>query len=95
MFVSEHLDLDMPGSLDKLLDEHDLVSERLHGLSLRRLQLGLELGLGHRDPHAFAAAAANGLDHDRVADGRGLGLQPFYGLVFAMIASENEHVLSV
>ena len=77
MFISKNLNFNMPGSGDILLDEHDFVAERFHRLSFGRLELRLELGFGHRDSHAFTTATAHGLDHDRVADGRGLRLKSF------------------
>ena len=74
--VTEDLNFNVTRSCNILLDEHDVVAERLDRLPLRGLQLGLELGLGHADSHSLAAASSHGLDHDGVADGSGLSFEP-------------------
>ncbi len=58
----------MPGGADEALHQHVRVAERLRRLGLRALERGREL-VGIVDaPHAAAAAARRGLDHQRVPD---------------------------
>ena len=66
--VGEDLDLDVPWTLDQLLDEHRTVAEGRLGLATAALE-----GLGHRIPgphraHAAAAAAGCRLQHDGIAE---------------------------
>ena len=66
--VAEHLDFDVPRAGDVFLDEHPVVAEagtRLGGRGAKAL--GHFLAPVHH-PHALAAAAGGGLDHDREAD---------------------------
>ena len=86
MDIPTDLNFDVPWLLDVLFQEHDLVAKRLHGLAFGRLELGLELGLGHGDPHAFAAAATDGLDHDGEADLGSLRLQCLDRLVLTVVS---------
>ncbi len=71
--VAEHLELDVPRTLDRALDVH-------RALAKDRFRLGLgdqiavpEAFLVAGDPHPLPAAARHRLDHDRVAD---LGGEP-------------------
>jgi hypothetical protein len=57
-----YLNFNMSRIDDKLLEEHDLVSERLDGLPLGRLQLGLELGLCQTDAHPLPTSAPHRLN---------------------------------
>ena len=65
--VGQHLDLDVPGILDVLLDVHRGVGEV--GLALPPRGLERALGVVRRgdDLHAATAAAGRGLDRDRPA----------------------------
>ncbi|CAD5264747.1 conserved hypothetical protein [Bosea sp. EC-HK365B] len=68
VLVAQHLDLDMAGVDDELLDEDTVVAE-----GGRRLRLGAGEALGDLsrrmgDAHALAAAAGRGLDHHGIAD---------------------------
>ena len=69
--VAEDLDLDVPGLLDELLEEHPFVAEGGGGLGLRPREPLLELGVVAGDAHALAATAGRGLDHHRIADAPG------------------------
>ena len=66
--VGEHLDLDVARVGQVALEVHGRVGEELLALARGALEGVLELVLGQRDPEALAAAAARGLDRDRVAD---------------------------
>ena len=68
MLVAKHLDLDVARIDNEFLNEHAVVAER--GL---RLRAGAGETFRHLlarvgDPHALAAAAGRGLDHDRIAN---------------------------
>ena len=68
MVVAEHLDLDMPCGLDRLLDVEAAVAERGLRLARRaRVRVVEIVGVGH-EPHALPAAAGARLEQDRVAD---------------------------
>ncbi len=66
--VREHLDLDVTRVGQVALEVHGRVGEELLALAGGALEGGLELVIRQRDPEALAAAAARGLDRDRVAD---------------------------
>ncbi len=68
VLVAQHLDLDVAGIDDELLDEDAVVAERSLGLRLGEVEALGDLGRRMRDPHALAAAAGGGLDHHGVAD---------------------------
>ena len=70
--VGEDLHLDVARVGQVALDVDRRVGEELLALARRALERLLELVLAQRDPEALAAAAARGLDRDRVAD---LGLR--------------------
>src|SRR6266700_3916800 len=68
VLVTQHLDLDVAGIDDELLDEDAVIAER--GF---RLGLGADEAFGDfrprmRDPHALAAAAGGRLDHHGITD---------------------------
>ncbi len=83
VFVAEHLDLDVPRTLDQLLDENGRVAECARGLARSRGKRGQKLGFTIHPPHAFTAAARDGFQHDgkarlaRKRQGRRRILQPF------------------
>ena len=79
--VGEHLDLDVPRTLDEALDVERAVAERRLGLAARALDGVEHLACVAHDLHADAAAARRRLDErwkpDRgpaAADERGIGL---------------------
>ena len=74
VLVGEHLDLDVARVGQVALEVDGRVGEELLALARGPLERLLELVLAQRDPEALAAAAARGLDRDRVADR--LGDQP-------------------
>ncbi len=68
VLVAEHLDLDVAGIDDELLDEHAVVAERGLRLRARARETFRDLVARSRDAHALAAAAGGGLDHHGIAD---------------------------
>ena len=68
MFVAKHLNFDVARIDDEFLDEDAVVAERRFGLRFRAGVTFSHFLPRSRDPHAFAAAAGGGLDHDRIAD---------------------------
>ena len=68
MPVAQHLDLDVARVLDELLDEHAVVAEAGLGLRAGERKAFIDLLGVVGDPHALAAAAGRGLDHDGIAD---------------------------
>ena len=68
VLVGEHLDLDVARVGQVALEVDGVVGEELLALARGALEGVLELGLLQRDAEALAAAAARGLDGDRVAD---------------------------
>ena len=68
VLVAQDLDLDMARIDDELLDEYPVVAERGFRLGARTRETFGDLGLGIRNPHAFAAATRRGLDHHGVTD---------------------------
>ena len=66
--VGQHLDLDVARVLQELLHVDLFVAERGLGFALGGLDRGDQRGLGMDHAHAASAAAAGGLDDDRVAD---------------------------
>ena len=66
--VGQHLDLDVAGSVDDLLEIDGGVPEGAQGFARRALQgRGQVLGAGHQT-QALSAPARRGLDHHREAD---------------------------
>ena len=68
MTVSKYLHLDVTRACNIFFDQNTRVAERTHGFPLRPLQCGIELGMAVYAPHAFAAAAGEGLDDDGISD---------------------------
>ena len=68
MLVGEHLDLDVARVGQVALEVDGVVGEELLALARGALEGVLELVRLERDAEALAAAAARGLDGDRVAD---------------------------
>ncbi len=68
MLVAEHLDFDVAGVDDELLDEDAVVPERGLRLRARPGEAFRDFVAGTGNPHALAAAAGGGLDHHGVAD---------------------------
>ena len=70
--VGDHLDLDVAGTRDDALHEHGGVAERLEALRAGALERLGEPGVVVDATDAAPAAAGRGLDHQRVADLRGV-----------------------
>ena len=68
MHVAEELDLNVPGVLDELLDEHLRAAEGRLALALGALEGHGELVFPADDPHPAAAAAVGRFDHHRPAE---------------------------
>ena len=92
VLVSEDLHLNVSGLLDILLNDHVIIAETLHGLSLGGLELLLELTLGLDDTHTFSTAAKSCLEHDREANALGLLQKMARVLVVAMVARQDGHL---
>ena len=89
--IGEHLHLDVTRAGDIGLQQHTVVAETGRRLASARAQRRLEVG-GRLDlAHALAAAAGNGLDQHRIADGVGLGLEALRRLVLAEVARRHRH----
>ena len=71
--VGEDLDLDVARALDGALEQQPRVAERRLRFGRRRSERGVELApRSSTQPHAAAAAAGRGLDHQRIADAAAL-----------------------
>src|ERR1043165_5706839 len=68
VMVAEHLELDVTGVLEILLDVDVADAERRFGFALRGAQQVAKLARIPHDAHAASAAAGDGLDDHRVAD---------------------------
>ena len=66
--VAEHLDLDVAGLFEVLLEVDGVVAERRLGFRARRRERAVELVAGPRHLHAAPAAARRGLDQHGIAD---------------------------
>ncbi len=87
--VAEHLYLDMARREDVFLDQHAVVAERAGGLALAAFKRVVEL-LGSIDAaHAFAAAARDRLDQDRIADRIGFHFEDVRRLILAVITRRH------
>src|SRR5690242_10106031 len=71
--VRENLDLDVPRSLEQLLEVHVLGAECLFRLARGCLERGLELGLFPYQPHPLTPAAGDRFEEDRIAETRRFG----------------------
>src|ERR1035441_10354074 len=68
VMVAEHLKLDMPRAFEEFLHIYRVIAERGQRLGLGDRDRAQQRPLGVHDAHATPAAAARGLDDDRVAD---------------------------
>ena len=68
VLIAEQLHFDVPWTLESPLEVHRRVAERRLRLAARRPQRSRQLGFLVDEAHALAAAAGNGLQHQRVAD---------------------------
>ena len=66
--ISQHLDLDVPRILEKLLHVDHVVAERGLGLGLGRADGIVQCRLGVHDTHATPATTARSLDDHRITD---------------------------
>ena len=89
--VPEDLDFDVAGVGEVTLDQDLVVAEGGAGLALGQGERIVELGGVLDDAHALAAAARGRLDHDRVADAGGGGVQGGGRLIRAVIARDQRH----
>ncbi len=89
--IGEHLDLDVPAALDKTLEQHAIIAERLGCLAPRaRERLG-KVRCGAHDPHALAAAASRRLDQQRETQPRCRRQQRRIGLVLVVVTGQHRH----
>ena len=70
--IAKHLDFQMPGLQQVLLDQHAIVTERGTGLAARGGEARRHLARSPDHAHALATAARDGLQQHGVADQRGL-----------------------
>ena len=89
--VAEHLHLDVAWAGDVFLDQDAGIAEGGLALALGRGEAVGEVFGALNLPHPLAAAAGDGLDQHRIADGVGLGLQTGQRLVLAEIAGRDGH----
>ena len=68
VLVGQYLHLDVARIDDRLFDINFAVAKCPLRLALCAFQRGLQLGPGVHQPHALAAAAGCGFQHDRIAD---------------------------
>src|SRR5881409_1931071 len=68
MTVRQHLDLDVPRSLQILLDVDAAIAECFQGFPTRRLKPCFDLRLRAHQPHAFAAASRYRFQHHGITD---------------------------
>src|ERR1017187_10504788 len=68
VMVAEHLKLDMPRAFEEFLHIYRVIAERGQRLGLGDRDRAQQRPLGVHHAHATPAAAARGLDDDRVAD---------------------------
>jgi hypothetical protein len=66
--ISEHLDLQVPGALDVLLDEHAGIAEVALAQTLNHGEGFAQLHGRAADAHADAASAGRALEHDGIAE---------------------------
>ena len=66
--VCEDLDLDVAGVVDKLFDQHAIVSERRRCLLLGKTEALESLLIIPGDAHSLSTSSCRGLDHDGVLD---------------------------
>jgi len=90
--VGKDLDLDVVRLVEVLLEVDGVVAEARHGFALRGAPGGVEVGHLFHAPHALAAAAAGGLEHDGEADLLGEGLGLVEGLEGRGGAGHDRHV---
>ena len=91
MMIAEHLHLDVTRVQRVFFNQNPIVAERgLRLTATTRQSLGERLGHIH-SAHALAASAGHGFDEDRIADGRGLALEPLRRLIFSQITRRDRH----
>jgi len=71
--VGQDLELDVARLLDALLEIDRVIAEGRSRLAPASFEGRLETVVVRDDPHALAAAAGRGLDHDGIAQGPGRG----------------------
>ena len=89
--VAEHLDFDMSGIDDGALQNDGGIAERALSLGSRAAQRVWKGGRIRNQPHAAAAAAGDGLDHDGEADLLGFLQHHGVALVLTLIAGHAGH----
>ncbi len=88
MVVAEDLDLDVAGRQHAPLEQHAVVTEGRLGLAAAGMQGVEEVARRLHHPHALAATAGRGLDHQREADAFRL---PQPGVVVRQVTVEAGH----
>ena len=68
ILVTEDLYFNMARVFNILLNDHVIVIETFHSLTLGRIKLVMEFILGHNDSHAFSSTTERSLEHDGKAD---------------------------
>src|SRR5438270_3432529 len=89
--VPEHLDLDVPRTLQIALDQHAIVAEGGLSFPFRGFQFASEGGFDGDDLHSLATAARGRLDQYWIADLRRLLLEERRVLLFAVVARHERH----
>ena len=68
VFVAEHLDFDVAGIHDELLDEYPIIAERRLASALHRRKPSATSFRESTRPDALTATAGRSFDHYRIAD---------------------------
>src|SRR5713101_9104388 len=92
MVVGEHLHLNVPRTLQHVLEEQALVSERGGRDASRARERVTKLSLLANGLHPDAAASGDRLDHHRVADGARPEDEGFVALIVAAISGQDRNV---
>lgn len=92
MHITKHLNFDVPWLFDILFNEHMVVAETLHALSLGCLELVKEFALLHHNSHSFASSSEGSLKHNRESNLLGFREQEVRVLIVAMVALDDGHL---
>ena len=93
--IGKDLHLDMPRSIDILLEENPVIAESRRGLALRRCERRAELRRRRDFAHTLATASGDRLDQDRPPDGSSFAGETCFGLVLAEISGRGGHACLV
>ena len=86
VLVREYLGLNMAGCGDVLLNEHDVVTERVEGFGFGGGELVKEDGRGGGNAHSFTTTTLDGFEEDGESNLFGLGQEERGVLVDAVVA---------